>query len=65
MREQDSMLEKTKNALMSGIKMFFNKSPIWNEVTQGYYLNFNERVTFSSVKNFQLIDGSNEDIIYL
>ena len=32
-----------------------NKSPIWNEETQSYVLNFHGRVTQASVKNFQVV----------
>jgi tubby-related protein 1 len=32
-----------------------NKSPIWNEETQSYVLNFHGRVTQASVKNFQIV----------
>ncbi|RWS30756.1 tubby-related protein 3-like protein [Leptotrombidium deliense] len=32
-----------------------NKTPVWNEDTQSYVLNFHGRVTQASVKNFQLV----------
>lgn len=35
--------------------MLKNKTPIWNEETQSYVLNFHGRVTQASVKNFQLV----------
>ncbi|CAG2121754.1 unnamed protein product, partial [Medioppia subpectinata] len=32
-----------------------NKTPVWNDETQSYVLNFRGRVTQASVKNFQLV----------
>ncbi len=32
-----------------------NKTPVWNDDTQSYVLNFHGRVTQASVKNFQLV----------
>ena len=49
------------NNLMS----FVNKNPGWNGEIKAYSLNFNGRVTLASVKNFQLIDESNPEKIYL
>lgn len=37
------------------VMMLKNKTPIWNEETQSYVLNFHGRVTQASVKNFQLV----------
>lgn len=47
---------------MSDIVELHNKTPIWNEETQSYVLNFHGRVTQASVKNFQIVhsnDGIN------
>lgn len=35
-----------------------NKTPVWNEDTQSYVLNFHGRVTQASVKNFQIVHES-------
>ncbi|XP_073664670.1 tubby protein homolog isoform X4 [Tursiops truncatus] len=35
-----------------------NKTPVWNDDTQSYVLNFHGRVTQASVKNFQIIHGN-------
>lgn len=43
-----------------------NKKPKWDDAHGGHVLNFQGRVTESSVKNFQLIvieDGANEDVV--
>ena len=32
-----------------------NKTPVWNDDTQSYVLNFHGRVTQASVKNFQIV----------
>lgn len=44
---------------------FVNKNPSWNEKIKAYTLNFDGRVTMESVKNFQLIDESDQEKIYL
>jgi tubby-related protein 1 len=40
---------------MENILELHNKTPIWNEDTQSYVLNFHGRVTQASVKNFQIV----------
>ncbi|CAG2174754.1 unnamed protein product, partial [Oppiella nova] len=41
-----------------------NKTPVWNDETQSYVLNFRGRVTQASVKNFQLVTcHEREDIL--
>ena len=47
------------------MKTFFNKPPKWNEHVQAFVLNFNGRVDKPSVKNFQLVDDIDDEIIYL
>uniref|UniRef100_A0A0R3RTB7 Tub domain-containing protein n=1 Tax=Elaeophora elaphi TaxID=1147741 RepID=A0A0R3RTB7_9BILA len=53
--EQESILEKWKNRKADDLIAMYNKSPVWNEDTQSYVLNFHGRVTQPSVKNFQII----------
>ena len=43
---------------MSDIVELHNKTPIWNEETQSYVLNFHGRVTQASVKNFQIVHSN-------
>ena len=40
---------------MTDLVELHNKTPIWNEETQSYVLNFHGRVTQASVKNFQIV----------
>lgn len=47
---------KTKN--MDQLIELCNKTPVWNEDTQSYVLNFHGRVTQASVKNFQIVHES-------
>ncbi|KAI1280681.1 Tubby -like protein [Halotydeus destructor] len=39
-----------------------NKAPVWNDESQSYVLNFHGRVTQASVKNFQLVRGSPDEV---
>ncbi|XP_027201481.2 tub domain-containing protein ktub [Dermatophagoides pteronyssinus] len=52
-------LKRNSRAIM----LLKNKTPIWNEETQSYVLNFHGRVTQASVKNFQLVvqNANNND----
>ncbi|KAL5108139.1 hypothetical protein TcWFU_008927 [Taenia crassiceps] len=50
---------------LAGVMELHNKKPMWNEETQSYVLNFHGRVTQASVKNFQLIDNSDESTILM
>jgi len=47
------------------IESFTNKSPKWNDTIGAYVLNFNKRVTEASVKNFQLVNSTDPDTVYL
>lgn len=40
---------------MENLIELHNKSPVWNDDTQSYVLNFHGRVTQASVKNFQIV----------
>lgn len=44
---------KSKN--MDNLIELHNKTPVWNDDTQSYVLNFHGRVTQASVKNFQVV----------
>lgn len=43
---------------MGDIVELHNKTPVWNEDTQSYVLNFHGRVTQASVKNFQIVHSN-------
>ena len=51
--------------LQEGILELHNKTPVWNDDTQSYVLNFHGRVTQASVKNFQVIHDSDPDYIIM
>nr|CAD7452741.1 unnamed protein product [Timema tahoe] len=42
-----------------------NKTPMWNDDTQSYVLNFHGRVTQASVKNFQIVHDSDPEYIVM
>lgn len=42
-----------------------NKSPRWNSITQAYHLNFYNRVTMSSVKNFQIVTSYDSEYVVI
>lgn len=50
---------------MEGLVDLKNKTPVWNEESQSYVLNFHGRVTQASVKNFQVIHESDGETIQL
>ncbi|KAG4074061.1 hypothetical protein HA402_014266 [Bradysia odoriphaga] len=59
------LLECWKAKNMDKIVELHNKTPVWNDDTQSYVLNFHGRVTQASVKNFQLIHDSDPDYIVM
>lgn len=48
---------------MDNLIELHNKTPVWNDDSQSYVLNFHGRVTQASVKNFQVVHDS--DGLYL
>ncbi|KAG8198289.1 hypothetical protein JTE90_021543 [Oedothorax gibbosus] len=63
--EGEGLLEKWKNKNMENILELHNKTPVWNDETQSYVLNFNGRVTKASVKNFQIVHINDPDYIVM
>lgn len=51
-------LERWKTKNMDNLIELHNKTPVWNDDTQSYVLNFHGRVTQASVKNFQVVHDS-------
>lgn len=47
-----------KMKTMDNLIELHNKTPVWNDDTQSYVLNFHGRVTQASVKNFQVVHDS-------
>lgn len=50
---------------MDNVVELHNKTPVWNDETQSYVLNFHGRVTKASVKNFQLIHDTDPEYIVM
>ncbi|VBB26685.1 unnamed protein product, partial [Acanthocheilonema viteae] len=63
--EQESILERWKNRKADDLIAMHNKSPVWNEDSQSYVLNFHGRVTQPSVKNFQIIHDADPKYIVM
>ena len=55
LQDRESLLSKWQNRAMENLIELHNKSPVWNDDTQSYVLNFHGRVTQASVKNFQIV----------
>ncbi|NP_001427471.1 tubby protein homolog isoform g [Homo sapiens] len=56
--EHETLLARWQNKNTESIIELQNKTPVWNDDTQSYVLNFHGRVTQASVKNFQIIHGN-------
>ncbi|XP_036230696.2 protein king tubby [Bactrocera oleae] len=63
--KQQGILDLWKVKNMDTIVELHNKTPVWNDETQSYVLNFHGRVTQASVKNFQLVHDSDPDYIVM
>ncbi|GAB6029653.1 Tubby- protein 3 [Chamberlinius hualienensis] len=63
--EEESFVERWKNRNLEGVIELHNKTPVWNEDTQSYVLNFQGRVTQASVKNFQIVHDNDVDYIVM
>jgi len=63
--DHDGLIERYKAKNLEGILELTNKTPVWNDETQSYVLNFHGRVTQASVKNFQIVHESDTDYIIM
>ncbi|CAF1036331.1 unnamed protein product [Rotaria magnacalcarata] len=61
--ESESLIERWKHSRMENVLELHNKTPVWNEETQSYVLNFHGRVTQASVKNFQIVHDNDQDYV--
>nr|DBA33848.1 TPA: hypothetical protein GDO54_001473 [Pyxicephalus adspersus] len=61
--DNDGLLHQWQNKNMENVIQLHNKSPVWNEETQSYVLNFHGRVTHPSIKNFQIVHS--DDLEYI
>ncbi|XP_056641480.1 protein king tubby isoform X1 [Diorhabda sublineata] len=63
--ESEGLIESWKAKNMDNIIELHNKTPVWNDETQSYVLNFHGRVTQASVKNFQIVHDSDTDYVVM
>ncbi|TMW48614.1 hypothetical protein DOY81_006307 [Sarcophaga bullata] len=63
--KQQGIMDLWKCKNLDNIVELHNKTPVWNDETQSYVLNFHGRVTQASVKNFQLVHDSDPDYIVM
>ncbi|CAH0397204.1 unnamed protein product [Chilo suppressalis] len=63
--DSETLLERCKNQNLDDIVVLHNKTPVWNDETQSYVLNFHGRVTQASVKNFQIVHDSEPDYVVM
>ncbi|XP_069094867.1 tubby-related protein 1 isoform X1 [Pleurodeles waltl] len=63
--DSDGLLVRWQNKNMDNMIELHNKSPVWNDDTQSYVLNFHGRVTHASVKNFQIVHSNDLDYIIM
>uniref|UniRef100_A0A8C5MT57 TUB like protein 1 n=1 Tax=Leptobrachium leishanense TaxID=445787 RepID=A0A8C5MT57_9ANUR len=61
--DNDGILQRWQNKNMENLIALHNKSPVWNDETQSYVLNFHGRVTHPSIKNFQIVHS--DDLEYI
>ncbi|KAJ8944024.1 hypothetical protein NQ318_021739 [Aromia moschata] len=61
----EGLIELWKVKNMDKLIELHNKTPVWNDDTQSYVLNFHGRVTQASVKNFQIVHDSDSDYVVM
>ncbi|KAI4882145.1 hypothetical protein NFI96_017233, partial [Prochilodus magdalenae] len=54
-QDSDGLLMRYQNRQMDNLIELHNKTPVWNDDTASYVLNFSGRVTQASIKNFQIV----------
>ncbi|GAU97585.1 hypothetical protein RvY_08858-2 [Ramazzottius varieornatus] len=63
--EDDGIVARWKSRKTENIVCLHNKTPVWNDETQSYVLNFHGRVTQASVKNFQIVPDNDVEYIVM
>lgn len=63
--ENHSLVERWKQKQVNNLIELHNKTPVWNDDTQSYVLNFHGRVTQASVKNFQIVPDNDVDYMVM
>lgn len=61
LQEHETLLARWQNKNTESVIELHNKTPVWNDDTQSYVLNFHGRVTQASVKNFQIIHDNDRE----
>ena len=64
-KKKDNIYNRWKKGKRDGLGQLINKPPKWSEEYQAFVQNFYGRVKIASVKNFQLIDESKPEHIFL
>lgn len=63
--DSEGLIESWKSKNMDNLIELHNKTPVWNDDTQSYVLNFHGRVTQASVKNFQIVHDSDPEYVVM
>lgn len=63
--DSEGLIECWKAKNMDNLIELHNKTPVWNDDTQSYVLNFHGRVTQASVKNFQIVHDSDPEYVVM
>ncbi|OQV22432.1 Tubby protein-like protein [Hypsibius exemplaris] len=63
--DDDGIVERWKTRKTENIICLHNKTPVWNDETQSYVLNFHGRVTQASVKNFQIVPDNDVEYVVM
>ncbi|XP_050951802.1 tubby-related protein 1 isoform X6 [Labeo rohita] len=63
--DNESILMRCQNRQMDNLIELHNKTPVWNDDTASYVLNFSGRVTQASVKNFQIVHSKDSSYIVM
>ncbi|KAL1502620.1 hypothetical protein ABEB36_007738 [Hypothenemus hampei] len=61
----EPLVEAWKSGRTDRLVLLRNKTPVWNDDTQSYVLNFHGRVTQASVKNFQIVHDSDPEYVVM
>lgn len=62
---EEPLVEAWKSSRTDRLVVLRNKTPVWNDDTQSYVLNFHGRVTQASVKNFQIVHDSDPEYVVM
>ncbi|XP_063236383.1 protein king tubby [Bacillus rossius redtenbacheri] len=63
--DSETLLERWRSKTTDSLLELHNKTPMWNDDTQSYVLNFHGRVTQASVKNFQIVHDNDPEYIVM